>query len=99
MYSKFGLEIRDQANVVVSKRRFEEEVTTSNPTIIRPREGDVLIMPVRYDKRVRAFEISYVENESVFYQLGDLPIYRLTIRNFEYSGEAFQTGIEAVDAY
>lgn len=99
LYSKFGLEIRDQANVVVSKRRFEEEVTTPNPEIVRPREGDVLIMPVRYDKRVRAFEISYVENESVFYQLGDLPIYRLTIRNFEYSGESFQTGIDSVDAY
>lgn len=99
IYSKFGLEIRDSATMVVSKRRFEEEVTTLFPDVTRPREGDVLIMNKRYDKRIRAFEITWVDKESPFYQLGDLPAYKLTIRNFEYSGENFNTGDEDIDSY
>ena len=99
MYSKFGLEIRDQATLIVSKRRFTAEVSSILPEIVRPREGDLLLFPNRYDSRVRAFEISYVDKESTFYQLGDLPTYRLTVRNFEYSGETFDTGVEQVDDY
>ena len=99
IYSKFGLEIRDQASMIVSRRRFGEEITAEFPDVSRPREGDVIVMHKRYDKRVRAFEITWVDKEAVFYQLGDLPIYRLTIRNFEYSGEEFNTGIEDIDSY
>jgi len=99
IYSKFGLEIRDSATMIVSKRRFEQEVTALFPDVVRPREGDVLIMNKRYDKRIRAFEITWVDKESPFYQLGDLPAYKLTIRNFEYSGEKFNTGDEDIDSY
>ncbi len=97
--SKFGLEIRDEATLTVARSRFREEVTSLFPDITVPREGDVIVFPSTVDKRMRAFEISYVNGESVFYQLGELYIWKLTVRNFEYNGESFNTGVDSIDDY
>lgn len=96
---KFGLEIRDSAVLVVAISRFQEEVTSVFPSIKRPMEGDIIAFPSPVDNRIRFFEISFVNNESVFYQIGKLYTYELTVKNFEYSGETFQTGITALDSY
>ena len=64
-----------------------------------PREGDIVVFPPELDHRVRAFEISYVEGESVFYQLGELYVWKLKVRNFEYNGESFDTGHSGIDSY
>jgi len=90
--SKFGLEIRDQIVLSVAKKRFAEELVTV-PAIIRPREGDLIYFPLN-DK---CFEIKFVNNKKLFYQLGSLPIYELTCELYEYSSEKFQTGIAAID--
>lgn len=97
--SKFGLEIRDEATLIVARSRFRDEITAAFPDIERPREGDVVVFPHEVDKRTRAFEISYVDGESVFYQLGELYIWKLKVRNFEYNGESFDTGVPSIDAY
>ena len=97
--SKFGLEIRDEATLIIARSRFAEEVTTNFADIKVPREGDVIVLPSTIDKRTRAFEISYVDGESVFYQLGELYVWKLKIRNFEYNGETFNTGISVIDDY
>lgn len=99
LLGKFGLELRDTATLIVSRTRFNEEITADFPDITRPREGDILVFPSPYDRRMRHFEITYVENESVFYQLGDLPTFRVTVKNFEYSGEQFDTGVAEIDEY
>lgn len=86
--SKFGLQIRDQLNVLVSKKRFLE----STPLTI-PREGDLIYFPL-VD---RCFEIQFVEDEIPFYQLGKMYVYKLTTELFEYSHEEFNTEIEEID--
>lgn len=97
--SKFGLEIRDEATLTVSKRRFQEEVTSRNPDMINPREGDLIVIPSPVDKRVRAFEITYVETNDPFMQLGKQYVYKLKVKNFEMNGESFETGVESIDEY
>lgn len=97
--SKFGLEVRDEATLIVARNRFAKEVTDRFPDIKVPREGDVIVLPSTVDKRTRAFEISYVDGESVFYQIGELYVWKLKIRNFEYNGEAFNTGVGHIDEY
>lgn len=99
LLSKFGLEIRSEAYLICSIRRFEEEVTANQPTITRPREGDVLFFDDPVDRRRRAYEITFVDNESQFYSVGRLYSYRITVKNFEYSGETFDTGIDEIDSY
>ena len=96
--SKFGFELREDATLVVARSRFREEVTKAHPEITAPREGDIIMLPSELDKRNRAFEITYVASESVFYQLGELFVWTLTVSNFEYNGESFNTGSDKIDS-
>ena len=95
LYSKFGLEIRDDATFIVSRRRWETRVGVFDDNTIdpRPQEGDLIFLPMTNS----FFEISYVEDDSPFYQLSNLPVYRMQCTLFEYNDEDFDTGITAVD--
>tara|TARA_Y100001972_G_scaffold89666_1_gene109733 strand:- start:1480 stop:2427 length:948 start_codon:yes stop_codon:yes gene_type:complete len=98
LYSKFGLEIRDQAEFVISRKVWERRVATTDVSIgamdnPKPREGDLLFMPMTN----KFFEIMFVEDDKPFYQLQNLPVYKLTTELFEYSGEEFDTDILEVD--
>ena len=42
------------------------------------------------------FEIQHVEHEQPFYQIENLPVYKMRATLFEYSGEDFDTGIEDI---
>lgn len=92
--SKFGLEVRDEIDLTVAKRRFDEEITLNDETIIRPREGDLIMFPL--DQRL--FEISFVEDKEIFFQLGTLFTYELRCRLFDLGAEKFDTGIEEIDS-
>ena len=96
LLGKFGLEIRDQANFVVTKRRWENVVGSAASGITnftKPREGDLLYMTMTE----RLFEIKYVEPKSPFYQLSKLPSYTLTAELFEYNDQHFDTGWDEID--
>lgn len=92
--SKFGIEIKDNVYLTLSKKRFIQEVQTRFPTITRPREGDLVYFPL--SKSI--FEINFVEHENPFYQLGKLYSFRLTCELFTYDQENVSTGITDVDA-
>lgn len=95
LLSKFGVEIRDQANFIVSKRRWEQYIGFYNNDVTenRPREGDLIYLPLSQS----LFEIRFVEHESPFYQLSNLPTYTLQCELFEYSGESINTGVQNLD--
>jgi len=93
--SKFGLEIRDEMTLTVSQRRFGEEIDTSESTngAPRPVEGDLIYFPLNN----KIFEVKFVEHEAVFYQMGSLQTYDLTVELWEYSHEQIDTGIGVID--
>ena len=91
--SKFGLEIRDQATFTIAYRTFERHATRLDSNLIRPKEGDLLYLPMNN----KFFEVTFVEHESVFYQTGALQVYDLKCELFEFSNERFQTGIADID--
>lgn len=96
LMTKFGLEIRDQATFVVSKRTWEKLVGIWNNGIIsnRPAEGDLIYLPLS-----KSFmEIKFVDHQSPFYQLSKFPVYKLRCEVFEYSNEEVKTGIAELDA-
>jgi len=90
--SKFGLEIRDTVELVVSKRRFEESFSHDS-NITRPREGDLIFFPLSKG----LFEIKFVEHENPFYQLGKLYTYKLSCELFNYSHQDMDTGFSEID--
>lgn len=92
-FSKFGLEIRDSSNFVVSWRTFNRFVPNSIRT--RPREGDLLYVPTLQ----KLFEIKFVEEELLFFSLGRTTpyIYELRAEAFRFSNENIETGVQDVD--
>lgn len=94
LFTRFGVEIRDEATFVVSRRRWERQVGMFNDNAgARPREGDLIYLPLTN----KAFEISHVEHEQPFYQFENLPVYKLRATLFEYTGEDLDTGIDELD--
>lgn len=91
--SKFNLEIRDQMTLTVSPRVFDEEIGQLEG-IIRPREGDLIYIPM-VD---RILIVKYVNKNAVFYQMGAIQMYDLVCEMYEYSSEKLNTGIEAIDS-
>ena len=92
--SKFGLEIRDSVELILSKRRFEESFSHDS-TITRPREGDLIFFPLSKG----LFEIKFVEHENPFYQLGKLYTYKLSCELFVYSSEDIDSGFSEIDSF
>ena len=97
--TKFGMSLRDEVTLTISKERFEEfiapfmnaddDITLAS----RPREGDLVFFPLGQ----RLFEIKFVEHEDPFYQLGSTYVYKLKCELFEYEDEVIDTSIEAID--
>ena len=92
LLAKFGLEIRDQATFIVAKRRWDKQINQWTNTG-RPMEGDLLYLPMSNS----IFEIKMVEHEMPFYQLQNVPVYKLQAELFEYSDEELDTDIDMID--
>ena len=94
--SKFGLEIRDEVSLLVSRRRFAATVAQN-----RPNEGDLIYIPLVEN----FFEITFVEHENdqaMFYTLGrgrggNVYVYALKLKQFVFSNEVVETGIAEID--
>jgi hypothetical protein len=94
--SKFGLEIRDEVTLLVSRRRFAQ---TASQT--RPNEGDLIYVPI-----LNSFmEITFVEhedNQAMYHTLGrgrggNVYLYALKLKKFVFSNEIIETGIPEID--
>ena len=95
LYQKFGLEIRDEVTFIISRRQWSTLVGTWNNSLQnnRPSEGDLIFLPMSN----KFFEISMVEHEQPFYQLSNLPVFKIQCSLFEYNEEDFETGVDAID--
>ena len=96
LYSKFGLEVRDEVNFVISRKVWDRYVGFQDEVndVPRPREGDLIFLPLSN----KFFEVMFVEHEQPFYQLSNLPVYRLQCALYEYNEEDFDNGIAQIDA-
>ena len=94
--NKFGLEIRDDTTFVIAKRSWQNQVDNPATQIVegRPNEGDIIYFPLMNS----FFEIQFVEDQEPFFQLGNLPVYKLRVTRWEYSSEKLDTGVAAIDA-
>ena len=113
--SKFGLEVRDEVTLLVSRRRFKysvgstnynrprigDIVATENQAPTRPREGDLIYIPLLKN----FFEITFVEHENdqaMFYTLGrgrggNVYVYAMKLKQLVFSDEVIETGKQEID--
>jgi len=96
LFTRFGVEIRDEATFVVSKSRWSTQVNRADNALQgdRPTEGDLIYLPLTKSM----FEIRHVEHEQPFYQIENVPVYKMRCTLFEYTGEDFDTGTETIDS-
>ena len=94
-FSKFGLEIKNNVSVIMSKRSFNQRMPA---TITRPREGDLVYIPF-LNGTGELFEIKFVNQTKDFFMLGrKFPyFYELEMEKFKYSQEIVNTGIPDID--
>ncbi|AON98252.1 neck protein [Synechococcus phage S-RIM2] len=96
LLSKFGVRIEDKTTFVFSRKKFTEKVDDNAVLNVegRPNEGDLIWFPTTK----HLFEISFVEAERPFYQLGKGYVWECQCELFEYSDEELDTGVAAIDA-
>jgi hypothetical protein len=102
--TKFGIQSKDELNLVISRERFETFISPflidgegnlreDYKIAIRPAEGDLIYFPLSDT----IFEIKFIEHEVEFYQLQKLYVYELVCEPFEYEDEIIDTDIEEID--
>lgn len=108
--SKFGISLKNELSLIISRERFEEFISPFLSSIIagesnfspgeklsistRPKEGDLIYFPLGE----RIFEIKVVEFENPFYQLGKNYVYELKCELFEYEDEEIDTSIDEIES-
>lgn len=89
---KFGIQVEDTATIIVSVSTFHSAV---GGQLSRPREGDLLYFPLKDT----LFEITFLEHEPSFYQLGKQYMYELKARMFNYTNQEVNVGIPEIDNF
>jgi len=92
--TRFGLEIQDTCQLVVSMSRFTAVVTAADSNITKPNEGDLIYLPLSS----QLYEITFTEDMIPFFQLGKNYIWQMECSLFRYGQQDLETGITAVDA-
>ena len=95
--SKFGLEIRDEVTMIVSRLRFRYTVDGYT----RPREGDLIYIPL-FNSFFEITDVDRENNQAMFYTLGrgrggNVYVYALKLKSFVFSNEIINTGNKEVD--
>jgi hypothetical protein len=92
--TQFGLEIKDKVTLLFARKRFAQEVIANQPSVTRPREGDLIYFPLSKS----LFEINFVEHENPLYPFGKLYSYMITAELFTYSYEKVETNNQTIDS-
>ena len=111
LMTKFGLRLKNEINLIISKERFEEFIAPFLGGInYSIQEGGITEYDIRnlttrpregdliyFPLGERLFEIKRVEAEKPFYQLGKTYVYELLCELYEYENEDIDTSIEEID--
>jgi hypothetical protein len=108
--TKFGLRLKNEINLIISKERFENFISpfleglnkglTDNtlsgfkPVLTKKPSEGDLIF---FPLGKRLFEIKRVEFEKPFYQLGKNYVFELQCELYEYENELIDTSVDVVD--
>ena len=108
--SKFGLTLKNEVNLIISRERFEEFIVPFlegissgiKEGLISDYKLELTTRPkegdlIYFPLGERLFEIKHVEFEKPFYQLGKNYVYELSCELYEYENELIDTSVEEVD--
>ncbi len=88
LFSKFGLEVNDTISLKIQQNYMREKLSGDEPEI-----GDLIKFKFSKD----LFEITFIEDEEIFYVNGACTIYRFDTKKMDYSGEQLDTMDDDID--
>lgn len=110
LMTKFGLRLKNEINLIISRERFEEFITPFLEALKSEIEKgtitdyDILLSSrpkegdlIYFPLGQRLFEIKRVEHEKPFYQLGKNYVYELQCELYEYENEDIDTSVDEID--
>lgn len=94
-FGNMGFDIQSQSTLILSKDVFQEVVINADGSFDEngPNNGDLIYWPTTG----RIFEIVDNEKYQLFYQLGKLYTYKLTVEFWDYSNEKLKTNLPEID--
>jgi hypothetical protein len=94
--SKFGIEIQEVHDLVVSKKRFRQLIGEKEG-MERPAPGDLVYLPLT-NSLLEIKSVDDADPEVQFNPLDKSPVYRIVTQNFVYSYEDIDTGVPIIDS-
>lgn len=94
--SKFGIEIQEAHDLIVSKKRFRQLIGAKEG-IERPIPGDLVYLPLT-NSLLEIKSVDDADPEVQFNPLDKSPVYRIVTQNFVYSYEDIDTGVPIIDS-
>ena len=110
LMTKFGLRLKNEIKLIISRERFEEFISpfldgiqtgidkgniTDHEILLTSRPREGDL--IYFPLGERLFEVKRIEHEKPFYQLGKNYVYELDCELFEYENEDIDTSIEEID--
>lgn len=96
--TKFGLAARDEVTFILAKDSWRELNIPQAEEYNRPKEGDLIFIGSGSPEfSIHYFEITYVNYEHYFYQLGKTFSYKLNCVAFTLNHEEFKTNVPEID--
>lgn len=94
--SKFGIEIQEVHDLIVSKKRFRQLIGEKEG-MERPAPGDLVYLPLT-NSLLEIKSVDDADPEVQFNPLDKSPVYRIVTQNFVYSYEDIDTGVPIIDS-
>lgn len=94
--SKFGLQMKDQLTMRVSRERFVELVSPISGKL-RPMEGDLIYLPAPIDALMEIVHVVHERAPGQFYPLGKLTYYQVKLESYTSNQEEITTGDSDID--
>lgn len=94
--SKFGLQMKDQITMRVSRERFTEIVSPISGKD-RPMEGDLIYLPPPVDALMEIVHVIHERAPGQFYPLGKLTYFQVKLESYTSNQEQITTGDPEID--
>jgi len=99
IFNKFGFSMSDEITLTFEIETFRNIMDMNSIPYNRPEEGDLIAFELAEAKnnKFQLFEINYVNESFSYFSFGQLSIFKVRCKVFQYSMEKIETGEEKID--
>lgn len=99
LFNKFGFSMEDEITLEFEIETWRNMMERFGYSLLKPQEGDLIVFDLALAKnsRPQIFEIQYCNESETYFALGQLMVFKVYSRVWEYSHEKLETGDADID--